>query len=650
MSLRRLLKAAMDRAKAREAELAEQESLTDTPWIEATTEDDLEALYMTQSDFKASSEGSDLLEDLNQAEAEFLFVAALQHGTHIGPWFRKASQSGVEVWQILKDRIEHGEEWGRQVNNAIRLLGELRDEQAAELLEVALQQPALGSETLEALGKMGTERAIRLLERSLQQDALALQAIDVLRRMRTTEAVKLLEMTLRQEGAFALQAGMALDRIARGRPSRASSQASEVLADVVAERAEPLFLQSLEQRLDMRFWFEKAYENGVEVWGILREKVVNRDVPINQAENAVHLLGVLGTRRASELLETALQQDTLAGKTITILSRMETKARVVLDKWRQAQGRLITQPPRAPMVERERLPTVGGGLEERDWNLLLRRIEAGKCTPFLGAGACFGVLPLGSDIAQEWAQEHDYPLEYRRDLARVAQFLAVRYDPMFPKEEILRRFLRNVDPPDFTQPDEPHGVLASLPLPVYMTTNYDDFMVQALKSRHRDPKRELCRWNEYVKDQPSIFDAEPGFRSTEVNPVVFHLYGHNEVPASLVLTEDDYLDFLVNISRDQTLLPLRIQMALTGASLLFIGYQLTDRSFQVLYRGLVSSMEASLRRISVAVQLSPEDQDVQNYLAEYFGSINLKVYWGTAKEFSKELRERAALEGIINGT
>ena len=279
-------------------------------------------------------------------------------------------------------------------------------------------------------------------------------------------------------------------------------------------------------------------------------------------------------------------------------------------------------------------------LEERDWNLLLRRIKVGKCTPFLGAGACFGVIPLGSDIAQEWAQEHDYPLEDCRDLARVAQFLVVQSDPMSPKEEILERFFRNVDPPDFTQPDEPHGVLANLPLPVYMTTNYDDFMVQALRSRNKDPKPELCRWNKLVKDQPSIFESEPGFNPTPANPVVFHLHGRDEVPESLVLTEDDYLDFLVNISRDQTLLPLRIQRALTGASLLFIGYRLADWSFRVIFRGLVSSMEASLRRISVAVQLSPEDQNVQNYLADYFGNINVKVYWGTAREFSAELRER----------
>ncbi len=288
-------------------------------------------------------------------------------------------------------------------------------------------------------------------------------------------------------------------------------------------------------------------------------------------------------------------------------------------------------------------------LEERDWNLLLRRIKAGRCTPFLGAGACFGVLPLGSDIAQEWAQEHDYPLEDCRDLARVAQFLAVQSDPMSPKEEILERFFKNVDPPDFTQPDEPHGVLANLPLPIYMTTNYDDFMVQALKSRHKDPKREMCRWNKYIKDVFSVFDH--GFRPTAANPIVFHLHGHNKhekAAESLVLTEDDYLDFLVNISKDQDLLPARIQRAFTGTSLLFLGYGIADWDFRVLFRSLVGYLERSIGRTHVSVQIVPGENGIseaqraraQEYLDHYFGELKIRVYWGTCREFTAELRKR----------
>ena len=53
-------------------------------------------------------------------------------------------------------------------------------------------------------------------------------------------------------------------------------------------------------------------------------------------------------------------------------------------------------------------------MNDRDWELLLGRIKDGKCTPFLLAPAInFGVLPLGGEIAGEWAQKYGFPLENR---------------------------------------------------------------------------------------------------------------------------------------------------------------------------------------------------------------------------------------------
>ena len=285
--------------------------------------------------------------------------------------------------------------------------------------------------------------------------------------------------------------------------------------------------------------------------------------------------------------------------------------------------------------------------EDEDWKDILLPIKYGKCTPFLGAGACFGVLPLGSDIAQEWAKEHDFPLEDSTNLAQVAQFIAVKRNPLRPKYEIKERF-EKVTPPDFTKFDEPHGLLAELPFPVYITTNYDDFMVQALKSLNKDPKQELCRWNKVVKGHPSVFEQESVFEPTNQCPVVFHLHGHIGVPASLVLTEDDYLDFLVNISKDQGLIPSRIQRAFRETSLLFLGYQLADWDFRVLFRSLAGYLEKGVSQAHVSVQLVPvgdkasdkQRAKVRDYLDRYFAQLSVRVYWGTCRKFANELRER----------
>lgn len=296
-------------------------------------------------------------------------------------------------------------------------------------------------------------------------------------------------------------------------------------------------------------------------------------------------------------------------------------------------------------------------LGETYWNLLLERIKDGECTPFLGAGACAGVLPLGSEIAQRWALDEGYPLDDCTDLARVAQFLAVQYDAIRPKRELIRQFSR-AEAPDFKYPYEPHRVLASLPLPVYITTNYDNFLFQALSQaeyapgQKKTPVREVCRWNKYVqarlKGQASLFRPASYARITEKTPVIFHLHGHAGMAESMVLTEDDYLDFLVNVSKDDDLLPPRIQEAMAGTSLLFLGYRLSDWNFRVLFRSVVGYLEKSIARAHISVQLVPlreghsQDQraKAQAYLQRYFRDLKIEVYWGTAATFAKELSIR----------
>jgi hypothetical protein len=294
-----------------------------------------------------------------------------------------------------------------------------------------------------------------------------------------------------------------------------------------------------------------------------------------------------------------------------------------------------------------------------DWDTLLRRIKGKACTPFIGAGAAAGFLPLAKTLAQELAVEYGYPFGDSYDLARVTEFVAVtKRDGIIPKERIAER-LQKAPRPDVTNPCEIHRLLADLDLPIYLTTNYDDFMFQALRAAQKNPQREVCRWNRLLEQESSVFDT--GFDPSPANPVVFHLHGHADLHQSMVVTEDDYLDFLVNISKDlavsptgprqRALLPVRIRSAITNSTLLFIGYRLADLNFRVILRGLLGSLEQSTRRISIAVQLRPEaetaedlnrvQEKIQNYLERYFDwTLNLQVFWGPADEFGRELRQR----------
>ena len=286
-------------------------------------------------------------------------------------------------------------------------------------------------------------------------------------------------------------------------------------------------------------------------------------------------------------------------------------------------------------------------LKEEDWNILLAKIDDKKCTPILGTGMRSKVLTLRAKIAQEWTEKEGYPLEDSHNLARVARFLSLKYDAEDPKRKLVKQ-MATITPPDYKDPDNPYRILADLPLPVYITTGYDDFMFQALKHVDKEAKREICRWNKALSEEPSVFSN--GYAPNAANPVVFNFHGVTEDLNSLVLTEDDYFEFLMNVSKEK-LIPSRIEKAMTSSALLLLGYRLSDWDFRVMFHLLSSYLEISPVRIHVAVQIAPvpdeapEDQRkrVQGYLDMYFAKYKkqeIRIYWGTCREFLLELRNR----------
>jgi hypothetical protein len=280
-------------------------------------------------------------------------------------------------------------------------------------------------------------------------------------------------------------------------------------------------------------------------------------------------------------------------------------------------------------------------LSEGDWASLISRVNNGQCTPFLGAGMSAEKIPLGSDIAQTLARNplYLYPLPDNRDLIKVTQYISLMIDASTPKE-LVANIIKEAGYPDFDKSDEPHMALASLPLPLYMTTNYDDFIFKALEKKGRDPKRFANRWHEAEQKFTGGKALDPeDINPTITSPAVYHFHGHKDDLESMVLTEDDYLDFLVRVSRDQDLIPPRIQQAIGGTSLLFIGYSLNDTNFRVIFRGLVETQK-SARKISVTVQIPPNEPEVAAYLTKYFGGSGIRVYWGTARQFVNELKRR----------
>jgi hypothetical protein len=261
-------------------------------------------------------------------------------------------------------------------------------------------------------------------------------------------------------------------------------------------------------------------------------------------------------------------------------------------------------------------------------------------------------LPTGKTVAREWSQEYDYPFPDKDNLPRVAQYVAIRgsgLGSITPKLKIRDRF-RNSGLPDFSRVDEPHRVVADLDLPVYITTNYDNFMTVALqRDERRTPTEETCQWKGQPRGRQTR--SRPSPKPSPDRPLVFHLHGTLDDPNTMVLTEDDYLDFLTNVAQTPALIPPYVEAALSNSCLLFLGYSLSDLNFKVLFRKLAWYMQRSEGARHISVQLAPqpmssaaEEEEMlrrqREYLETHYNLQKVKIYWGSCSSFAAELGSR----------
>jgi len=291
--------------------------------------------------------------------------------------------------------------------------------------------------------------------------------------------------------------------------------------------------------------------------------------------------------------------------------------------------------------------------DEDAWRRTVYLIQHGQCTPFIGAGASAEHVPVAGDLAAALASEYDFPFDNDRDLARVTQFAAVREGSrLYVKKRFADDMFASAPMPDFRGSDEPHALLADLHLPIYVTTNYDDLMYEALADRGRFPQRAICPWytndKEELEDATRLFRESAGYNPDSARPIVYHLHGHHGTPESMVLTEDDYIDFLVRVSGDPDLLPPVIRQCLRSRMLLFVGFSLEDWTFRVIFRGLLAARPLHAGYPHVSVQLPPHGgsaaderpSQIQEYLERYFEMQSISICWMTARAFSSELRRR----------
>ena len=320
------------------------------------------------------------------------------------------------------------------------------------------------------------------------------------------------------------------------------------------------------------------------------------------------------------------------------------------------------------------VPGFGEGQTFRKWNALIAYIKDKSCTPIIGPGLYEPLLGSLGDIAQRWAKEFHYPLSPADtdSLPRVAQYLTIDQSPQFPYQHLQEFMIKDIAvrfgyelPPQLLDPlaetkldefiniigtkrrerhpDDSYKLLAQLPYRIYVTTNLNSLLESTLEEAGREPYVVLAPWNQYTEDK--IRTLEPNYEPDPQRPLVYHLFGRLAEPKSVVLTEDNYFDYLLGVSRNNDLIPGYVRNALRNNSLLFIGFRMDEWNFRILFRSIVDKKTELMNEyIHMAAQVEPEEgriidpEGARRYLEEYFKHVaSINIYWGTAEEFVKEL-------------
>jgi hypothetical protein len=312
------------------------------------------------------------------------------------------------------------------------------------------------------------------------------------------------------------------------------------------------------------------------------------------------------------------------------------------------------------------------------WPALLRSIRRGQCTPIIGPGFYESMFGSPRDIAQRWSEAYHYPMapHERESLPQVAQYLTINQYKQAPYDELeeyleaeIQDRYQEILPPELKQGRapldklieavgahrreqnalDPYNVLAQLPLPIYITTNPGNLMAASLAEAGKDPQVVLCPWNEYIEQVESIYDREPDYFPTPERPLVYHLFGRISEPDSVVLTEDDYFDYLIGVTSNKDLIPSAVRRALADTALLFLGFQMDEWNFRVLFRSILSQQGGGRRDryAHIAAQIEPEEgrilepERARRYLEKYFAKgADISLFWGSADDFLNELHQR----------
>ena len=249
---------------------------------------------------------------------------------------------------------------------------------------------------------------------------------------------------------------------------------------------------------------------------------------------------------------------------------------------------------------------------------LVESVADGRCILFLGAGVHFPPPerskyaypeherpPLGGALSERLAGACDFARICKGESPCNLQRVALCYEKELGRQALVDEIKLAVE--EHSRPSATVRALAELPFTLIMTTNYDTLFERALQ---RDGVAKRPHVEVYSPDRYAhTADYPGGDDPTDAQPFVFKAHGDVGNPESIVVTDEDYITFVLRMnsaSDGAHPIPETFRYKLNKFPTLFVGYGLLDLNLRLLFRTMRWRLDPAARPASYSVDVRPD--------------------------------------------
>ena len=243
---------------------------------------------------------------------------------------------------------------------------------------------------------------------------------------------------------------------------------------------------------------------------------------------------------------------------------------------------------------------------------IVEKVKKSECILFLGAGVHFhspdgspyaysagDCPPMGSKFSADLAKDCEFMTHFPKGDVGNLQRVSLCYEITNNRQALVEEVKKAVQ--TGKKPSPALYALAKLPFSLIITTNYDQLLEKALRDVGKNPNVGVYNKDSYANtiDFP---DATPE------EPFVFKLHGDIQFPDSIVITDEDYIQFVLRMSDKDAFHPVpeTFRYNFKRWPTLFVGYSLLDYNLRLLFKTLRWKMDKAKFPATYSVDPYPD--------------------------------------------